>query len=91
MKMRLKGQHTYGKVIILSDSPEAQALFTLLKKSSLEPTDLPLVAKMGFEVEVGGLVSELHRNLKEQDIDHTIKKGEINIKARCPSCERELM
>ena len=81
MKIKFKTRHIYRENVMISASPEADALFELLKpRQSLRPNELTWVAKMGFEIEIVGDVQELGKELKGKDLPHIKERGEIKIK-----------
>jgi hypothetical protein len=84
MKMLFKTRYNYGKANILPLSPESQALFQLLKRSHLEPVELPLVAQMGFEIDISGDTRELATQMGE--VPFEMKDGQIKIGKECPLC-----
>lgn len=65
---------------MISASPEADALFELLKpRQSLKPNELMWVAKMGFEIEIIGDTRELGHEMSKGDLPYAKEKGEIKI------------
>ena len=85
--MLFNTRYNYGKAHILPLSPHSKALFQLLKRDHLEPIELPLVAQMGFEIDITGDTRELATMMG--DVPFEMKDGEIKIGKECPLCKKK--
>lgn len=55
MKLRLKARCNYGQTVLISDCPEGDALFDLMKpRKHFFTHELNTLYKAGFEIEIGG-------------------------------------
>lgn len=80
MKIRLKTRHVYRENVLIADSPEADALFQLLyPRQSLKPSELPLLGKMGFDIEIIGDTRELGHEMISNGMPYTKESGDIKI------------
>lgn len=70
--MYLKTRYNNRDAHILPACPEADALFELMRRGTLTPQELPLIGRMGFDVEIIGDVKELSLNLKRTNLPHKI-------------------
>lgn len=53
----------------MADCPASQALFELIgSRQYLKPLDLPLVAKMGFTIEITGNIHPLSQEMVENKL-----------------------
>ncbi len=67
--IKLKTRLINGRSEIYSDSPEADALFRLLKRKHLSPMELPEIAKMGFDINICGEKKQLKQEMTSFDVE----------------------
>lgn len=53
-KIKLSSSHLYGQIHLSSASKEADALFRLMGRGTIQPHELPLLAEAGIECEIVG-------------------------------------
>ena len=63
MKITFKTRYIYNENVLTSACPKSEALFEILSpRKTLKPSELPWVAKMGFEIELLGDVKEFSKS-----------------------------
>lgn len=67
--IKLKTRFIQGRSEIYSDSPEADALFRLMKRKHLSPMELPEVAKMGFDINICGEKKQLKQEMTTFNVE----------------------
>lgn len=71
MKIKLKSRWVYRENMIMAACPRSEALFELLQnRHTLRPTDLALLGRMGFEVELVGDTPQLSAEMNKKEIKH---------------------
>ena len=59
--------------------PEADALFTLIKRGYIDQSELELIGKMGFDVFVAGDNKQLGRELRRRALKFKSEEGVIRL------------
>lgn len=67
MKIKLKVYYRYNVASFVGGCEASNALLTLLKRP-LKASELPLLGKIGFEIEYEGDKRELEREMKRENI-----------------------
>lgn len=83
--MKLKARSTYGQNVLLADSPEAEALFELMKpRKHLLTSELSTLYKLGFEAEIGGYdIKDTMLEMQREQIPHknnVLSSGKLEYK-----------
>jgi hypothetical protein len=90
MKIKFKTRNVYRENVLISASPESDALFELLKpRQHLKPSELIWVSKMGFEIEIVGEKRELDQEMKRMDTVRKYYRGRNSTMERHSRIERE--
>ena len=75
--MKLYINYSNGQPFVKSASPEADALFELIKRKTIEPKELNYIHKMGFELEFVGDISAGYKEFGKKSFDYKKLKKEV--------------
>jgi hypothetical protein len=69
-KIRLRAKHLSGRLHLIAACPVSEALFELIKnRSTIFPVELPLLVRMGFEIEYSGDLRELKEEKEREGVN----------------------
>ncbi len=81
MKIKLSTRNVYGDNVLQAACDRSEALFQLIKnRSHLKAIELPLLAKMGFEIEIVGELRALSSEMTEHEVPHNKIGAQLFIK-----------
>ncbi len=71
--MYFKAGTNYATTHLLPNCDEASTLLLLMKKSFVVPADLSLIAKLGFDIVIGGELRPFKKDAEAIGIDKELK------------------
>lgn len=82
-KISFKTRYIYGKPHIYANCPKSEALFQLLRRGEIETYELPLIGKLGFDIEIIGDTGELSSEMDRKELAYQkITPGRIKVDNR---------
>lgn len=81
MKIKFKSTKIYYDNVLMAACPASEALFELIgSRQYLRPLDLPLVSKMGFDIEITGNIHPLSEEMVEKELRFGKNKDKLEFK-----------
>lgn len=80
MKIRLKTRWVYGENRFTPACEKSEALFQLLtNRQYIKPSELTLLGKMGYELELVGDTHELSKELEKHDMELNRREDGVTV------------